>query len=247
LSQATFTPPDCVPLIVAEPERPFWGFGEIFITAAVFLVSQQFTAMLAYRQAARYLKSGAFLLAIESIAYLAVFAVLALLFARYRRPLLRSLAWIRQPFRPLHLVFVGVVLSVVTVLLEQLLRTPNVQTPFDKLLGDAPSRILIALFGVTLAPAFEELLFRGLLQPVLVQAAGVLPGILITSVIFGAVHLSQNAFIWQSGVLIALVGFVLGTVRHISGSTRASAIVHAAYNSLPCLALLLTGGQTFHK
>jgi len=67
------------------------------------------------------------------------------------------------------------------------------------------------------------------------------------SVIFGAVHLSQNAFIWQSGVLIALVGFVLGTVRHISGSTRASAIVHAAYNSLPCLALLLTGGQTFHK
>jgi len=118
LSQANFTPPDRAPLIVAEPERPFWGFGEIFITAAVFLVSQQFTAMLAYRQAAQYLKSGAFLLAIESIAYLAVFAVLALLFARYRRPLLRSLAWIRQPFRPLHLVFVGVVLSAVTVLLE---------------------------------------------------------------------------------------------------------------------------------
>jgi hypothetical protein len=235
------------PLIVAEPERPFWGFGEILVTAAVFLVSQQFTVMLAYREAERYANSGVFLLGVESIAYLAVFAALALLFARYRRPLLKSLAWIRQPFRPIHLVVVGVILSVLAVLLEELLRTPNVQTPFTKLLSDAPSRILIALFGVTLAPAFEELLFRGLLQPVLIEATGVLPGILITSVIFGAVHLSQNAFIWQSGLLIALVGFVLGTVRHISGSTRASAIVHAAYNSLPCLALLLTGGQTFHK
>jgi len=247
LTGTTLPAPDRTPLIVAEPDRPFWGFGEIFITAAVFLVAQQFTAMLAYREAERYTKSGAFLLGVESIAYLAVFGVLALLFARYRRPLFASLAWIRQPFRPVHLVFVGLILSVLTVLLEQLLRTPNVQTPFDKLLGDAPSRILIALFGVTFAPAFEELLFRGLLQPVLVEAAGVLPGILITSAIFGAVHLAQNAFIWQSGVLIALVGFVLGTVRHISGSTRASAIVHAAYNSLPCLALLLTGGQTFHK
>jgi hypothetical protein len=235
------------PLIVAEPERPFWGFGEILVTAAVFLAAQQFTVMLAYREAERYASSGVFLLGVESIAYVAVFAALALLFARYRRPLLKSLAWIRQPFRPIHLVVVGVILYVVTVLLEELLRTPNIQTPFDKLLVDTPSRILIALFGVTLAPAFEELLFRGLLQPVLIEATGVLPGILITSVIFGAVHLSQNAFIWQSGLLIALVGFVLGTVRHISGSTRASAIVHVAYNSLPCLALLLTGGQTFHK
>lgn len=235
------------PLVVAEPERPFWGFGEVFITAAVFLVAQQLTVMLAFREAGRYATSGAFLLGVEFIAYLVVFAVLALLFARYRQPLLRSLAWMRQPFKPIHLVTVGLILSVLTVVLEQVLQTPNQQTPFDKLLVDTPSRILIALFGVTFAPAFEELLFRGLLQPVLIEAAGVLPGILITSAIFGAVHLSQNAFIWQSGLLIALVGFVLGTVRHLSGSTRASAIVHAAYNSLPCLALLLSGGQNLHK
>lgn len=232
---------------MAEPERPFWGFGEVFITAAVFLVAQQLTVMLAFREAGRYATSGAFLLGVEFIAYLVVFAVLALLFARYRQPLLRSLAWMRQPFKPIHLVTVGLILSVLTVVLEQVLQTPNQQTPFDKLLVDTPSRILIALFGVTFAPAFEELLFRGLLQPVLIEAAGVLPGILITSAIFGAVHLSQNAFIWQSGLLIALVGFVLGTVRHLSGSTRASAIVHAAYNSLPCLALLLSGGQNLHK
>jgi membrane protease YdiL (CAAX protease family) len=91
---------------------------------------------------------------------------------------------------------------------------------------------------VTLGPAIEELLFRGLLQPVLIESAGVLPGIVITSVIFGSLHLAQNGFIWQSGVGIMLVGFVLGTVRHVSGSTRASTVVHIAYNSLPFLALL---------
>jgi membrane protease YdiL (CAAX protease family) len=76
---------------------------------------------------------------------------------------------------------------------------------------------------------------------------GVLPGILVTSVLFGALHLSQNAFIWQSGVLITLVGFVLGVIRHVSGSTRASAITHISYNSLPFLTLVLSGAHASPK
>jgi uncharacterized protein len=94
---------------------------------------------------------------------------------------------------------------------------------------------------VTLAPVIEELLFRGFLQPVLVDSFGVLPGILVTSVLFGALHLMQNAFIWQSGVLIMIVGFVFGVVRHVSGSTRASAITHISYNAIPFLSLILSG------
>jgi len=76
---------------------------------------------------------------------------------------------------------------------------------------------------------------------------GVLPGILVTSALFGAMHLVQNAYIWQSGLLIMLVGFVLGVVRHISGSTRASAIVHIAYNSLPFLVVILSGNPANNK
>ena len=126
-------------------------------------------------------------------------------------------------------------------ILGNLLNIPNVETPFDKLLNDTASRIGIAVFGVTLGPVIEELLFRGFLQPVVVDSFGVLPGILVTSVLFGALHLMQNAFIWQSGVLIMIVGFVLGVVRHVSGSTRASAITHIAYNALPFLTLILAG------
>jgi membrane protease YdiL (CAAX protease family) len=76
---------------------------------------------------------------------------------------------------------------------------------------------------------------------------GVFPGILVTAALFGAMHLVQNAFIWQSGLLIMLVGFVLGVVRHVSGSTRASAITHIAYNSLPFLVVLISGNPANYK
>ena len=44
-----------------------------------------------------------------------------------------------------------------------------------------------------------------------------------------------------------LVGFVLGVVRHVSGSTRASAITHIAYNSLPFLVVLISGNPANYK
>lgn len=238
------------PLYLAGPERPFWGFAELLLIVALFIPAVALGGF-AVRAAASFLhrdgSPGLALLTAEFIGYAIVFFALWLLFARYGKPLLVSLGWVRQPFRTLHLVVLGVVLAVAMLLLENVMGFPNVETPFDKLLSDTPSRIGIALFGVTLGPMIEELLFRGFLQPVMVDAIGVLPGILTTSVIFGALHLTQNAFIWQSGVIITLVGFVLGVVRHVSGSTRASTITHISYNSLPFLTLLLAGMQSSHK
>lgn len=181
------------------------------------------------------------LLIAEFIGYAIIFGALWLMFARHGQPLFKSLAWTPQPFQARHLVLLGVVLYIAVIVLGNLLGIPNTETPFDKLLTDAASRIGITLFGVTLGPIIEELLFRGFLQPVLVDSMGVFPGILFTSILFGALHLAQNADIWQSGVLITLVGFVLGVIRHVSGSTRASAITHISYNALPFLGLIVSG------
>jgi membrane protease YdiL (CAAX protease family) len=188
-------------------------------------------------------KLGFVMVMAQFLAYGIIFGVLKLLFLRHREPLLPSLAWVSQPFRPLHLIATGFALALAMVMLGSILQTPDIQTPFEKLLDDRLSRVVIALFGVTLAPVVEELLFRGFLQPVLVETIGVLPGILVTSALFGGMHLVQNADIWQSGALITIVGFVLGVIRHISGSTKASTITHIAYNSLPFLALLVGGNQ----
>jgi membrane protease YdiL (CAAX protease family) len=242
--------PSAAPVILAEPERPFWGFAEVLLIAALFLPAV-FAGSIAVQIGSAYLgkdaKLGLPLLIAEFIGYAIIFVALRLLFARHGRPLFESLAWVPHPFRPLHLVIVGMALAFVVVVLGSVLGLPNVQTPFDRLLNDPASRIAIALFGVSLGPVVEELLFRGFLQPVLADALGVFPGILATSALFGAMHLMQNAFIWQSGVLITLVGFVLGTVRHVSGSTRASTIVHVAYNSLPFLALMVSSAQQNSK
>lgn len=241
---------DAQPVILAERERPFWGYAEVFLIAALFLPAV-FAGSLVVQIATRYLHSdaklGLPLLIAQFIGYGIVFLALRILFARYGQPLLKSLAWVPQPFRPVNLAMVGVGLAVAVVLLGSLLHLPNTETPFDKLLNDPVSRIAIAIFGVTFGPVVEELLFRGFLQPVLVESMGVFPGILVTAALFGAMHLVQNAFIWQSGLLIMLVGFVLGVVRHVSGSTRASAITHIAYNSLPFLVVLISGNPANYK
>lgn len=232
------------PLYLAERERPFWGFAEVLVVAALFLPAV-WVGGRAVQAVSFYLHTnpelGLPLLIAEFIGYVIVFLALWLLFARHGKPLFESLGWVEQPFRPMHLAVLGIALAAMVVILGNLLNIPNTETPFVKLLNDRASRIGIALFGVTLGPIIEELLFRGFLQPVLVDSFGALPGILVTSVLFGALHLTQNAFIWQSGVLITIVGFVLGVVRHVSGSTRASAITHISYNALPFLDLLLSG------
>jgi uncharacterized protein len=232
------------PVYLAERERPFWGFAEVLLITALFLPAV-WVGGFAVKIASGYLHTdserGLSLLIAEFIGYGVVFIALWLLFARYGKPLLESLAWVPQPFETQHLVVLGLGLAIAVIVLGNLLGIPNVETPFDKLLNDTASRIGIAIFGVSLGPIIEELLFRGFLQPVLVDTIGVLPGILVTSMLFGYLHLAQNAFLWQSGVLITLVGFVLGVVRHVSGSTRASAITHMSYNALPFLTLVLSG------
>jgi uncharacterized protein len=235
------------PLYLAERERPFWGFAEVLLIVALFLPAI-WIGTLAVDAASASLhrdpKLGLPMLIAEFIAYVIVFVALWLLFRRHGKPLFESLGWISQPFRPLHLAVLGLALAVfVDIVLANLLNIPNTETPFDKLLSDTASRVGIALFGVTLGPVVEELLFRGFLQPVMIDSMGVFPGIAVTSLLFGALHLSQNGFIWQSGALIAIVGFVLGVVRHVSGSTRASAITHISYNTLPFLGLILSGAQ----
>lgn len=213
------------------------------LLAVAALIIAVLGAGLAVGQMAGFLhldpQSGFLLVLAEFLGYAVLFCALKLIFLRHDKPLFRSLGWVdQQTFRPLHLVVTGFVLALAMVLLGYILQTPEIQTPFEKLLADPLSRIVIAIFGITLGPVVEELLFRGFLQPVLVDHFGALPGILGTSVLFGAMHLIQNANLWQSGFLIAIVGFVLGVIRHISGSTKASAITHIAYNSLPFLALL---------
>ena len=245
MKNPTFSPP----LVLAEQEVPFWGFGEIFVCAASFLVALNVLGATAEHFLGHVAKLGTWAVADEFTAYLIMFAVLKLFFARQGQPLLRSIAWVKTSFEATPLVVSGLLLFAVGVVLQFILRMPDsAQTPFEKMLAsDRFSLVAITLFGVTAGPVIEELLFRGLLQPVAIYATGVLPGILITSAIFAAMHLPQNGGVWQRGVIIGIAGFGFGVIRHVTGSTRASSIAHIAYNTLPFAVTLLQGTQPTHK
>ena len=81
-----------------------------------------------------------------------------------------------------------------------------------------------------IAPAVEELLFRGFLFPVIERANGTRAAVLGTSVLFSLLHAQQYGWNWQNLVVLSYVGIVFGTVRAISGSLVPSTLIHASYN-----------------
>jgi membrane protease YdiL (CAAX protease family) len=167
----------------------------------------------------------------QFLGYLFLFCALAaLLRLEYERPFWRSLGW-RWPKLPIPtIVAAGMALAFTIAILGALLKTPETPGPMRELLENRTSLILVAIFGSTLGPLCEELSFRGFMQPLFIRSLGVAPGILLSGVAFGLVHLPQYGFTWQHGILITLAGAAFGWMRWMSGSTLGSAIMHSAYN-----------------
>ena len=171
------------------------------------------------------------------------FALYLLLHVHYQRPFWQSLRWVRTRPGVSRTVLYGFVMAFVVALLGAALHTPDIHTPMKDLLSDRSSVVLIAIFAVTLGPLCEELAFRGFLQPVLVRSFGPAAGIVLAAIPFGVLHLSQYGGSWRHGLLITVAGIGFGWLRQVSGSTRAAAIMHAAYNFIFFAALFSQGGN----
>ncbi|MDH1261476.1 CPBP family intramembrane metalloprotease [Pseudomonas sp. GD03944] len=86
--------------------------------------------------------------------------------------------------------------------------------------------------GVTVLA--EELLFRGLLQTRLVQWLGPWPGVLLTALLFGAVHAPFSPLF---AVIAGIAGLGYGLVFHYSGRLSLAIALHLAVNLLHLLLL----------
>ena len=151
------------------------------------------------------------------LGYAALYASLAfLLRLEYERPFWRSLGFRQPSVRMPTIVALGSILALSLAVLGGLLRTPDTPTLMKEILNDRASLIAAAIFGVTLGPLCEELAFRGLMQPLFVRSLGVAPGIFLSGLGFGLLHLPQYGYTWQHGVLITLAGCGLGWMRWIS-------------------------------
>jgi membrane protease YdiL (CAAX protease family) len=107
------------------------------------------------------------------------------------------------------------------------------------LTAPAPWFLRAALFFIVIivAPVFEEIVFRGVLLPVLVRCAGFWPGIILISLIFGGLHLHLPSFLPL--FLLSLV-FCLAYAR--TKSLWVPIGMHMAFNGVTVILLLLMGG-----
>ena len=235
-----------------KPERwPFWSYTDLLYFIGFALPSLLGGALLVKVIAALLhlnVQHKIFeLLPAQFTGYGILFFLLWALFKlEYDRPLWSSLGWVKSSRNLAVTAGWGFLLAIGVALLSAAMHTPDVESPMKELLSDRTSIILVGVFGVTLGPFFEEMIFRGFMQPLFVRSLGVIPGIIAAAVPFGLLHLQQYAFSWRHGLLITLAGAAFGWVRHISRSTRASIFMHAAYNSTFFLALAFQGKNLPH-
>jgi membrane protease YdiL (CAAX protease family) len=118
--------------------------------------------------------------------------------------------------------------------------------PIEELFHSRPTVILLMFFGILVAPLVEETMFRGFLYPIFARYFGIGAGVIVTGVLFGAMHAQQLWGGWgQIGLLIG-VGILLTWVRARTGTVTASYFMHLGYNSFLFLGFFAATGGLRH-
>jgi membrane protease YdiL (CAAX protease family) len=88
-------------------------------------------------------------------------------------------------------------------------------------------RAYMLFMAVVLAPLFEEMLFRGIALPVLVRRFGPVPGILMVSLCFAAIHHHLPSL---AALFLLAVTLSLAYIR--SGSLIVPVVIHSLFNAV---------------
>jgi uncharacterized protein len=229
------------------PERrePVWDYLDLALFLGAILPSLALAAL--FLRTTRLVAPALFgsdavrTLLFQSFMYVFLVGALYLVVAgRYGEPFLPSLGWTFPIPHAFIVLAAGPALTIALSALGVLLRAPLDSSQIEVLIKSRASLAAIILFGVILAPIFEEMLFRGFLLPLLVRSMGPVLGILLTAVPFALLHGAQNHWAWQPVLLIGIAGIAFGYVRYKTKSTTAAFLMHSAYNAMGFLGYTLT-------
>lgn len=165
----------------------------------------------------------------------ALFALSRLLRARYGVGL-RAALHLDAPRRVGHYAALGLGTALFVSVLGHLLKLSEMDMPMKDFIRSDMDLIVVGIGAVTFGPLFEELIFRGFLQPLFGKLLGILPGVVATSLLFALPHGPQYGWHWQHLLVITSAGAVFGFIRWRAASTTASTIAHAAYNAFLVIA-----------
>jgi hypothetical protein len=140
------------------------------------------------------------------------------------------------------LVPLGVVLSIVVAIASIKIKVPH-DAPVMDLFKNATLAWVATAYGTLIAPAIEEIFFRGFLLPSIGLYTGNIVSAALTSAVFALLHAEQTGFAWGAVAILFCVSLVLCAVRLLFRSVAASTLVHVSYNSMLFLSLIhATGG-----
>lgn len=240
----------------AAPERePAWGYRDVFyfllycagalgMALVVALVAAELIELIVGASLFAEDSPGRIyvVLGIQALWWLLILGGLfGIVSIKYGRPFWRSLGWRWTEEPPWGFATAGVVMAFAVAGATHLLPMPEEELPIERLLENRASLIALAAFGVLIAPALEELVFRGFLFPVIERSHGPVAAVLATSALFAVLHAQQYGGHWQILSLLFLVGCALGTVRARTGVTATSTLMHAAYNATLFAGLFAAG------
>ncbi len=257
------------------------NFGHLLLLAALALVGVVMASILFYAGVHIHLfgvtsmqQAGTdihYILGVEGLIYLFTFGASVLVFPMFwHKSFFAGLQWNGATAVRLRgrLVSAALVCFALAWLNGYLLPGPT-NTPIEKIFRSPGAAWMLFAFGVTFAPFFEEMLFRGFLLPALCTAydwvaeqithkpalpllenghpqwtlPAMVVGAIATSIPFAAMHAEQTGYAVGPFLLLVGVSLLLCTVRLVARSLAASTLVHACYNFLLfSLMLICTGG-----
>ncbi len=189
-----------------------------------------------------------FTIPVMGLGYACVAGISILLFTRaWGRPFLEGICWnfdVAKKYAG-RLFLVGIVLAALIQLASNFLPVPK-DLPVDSFFRTPLDAWMVALFGSFVAPAFEELAFRGFLYPALRRWTGMVGAAVLTSLPFALLHAQQVGHAFSPLLMVFIVSLALTAVRQRTGSVAASALVHATYNLSIFFAVFYASGGFQH-
>jgi uncharacterized protein len=228
-------------LIATNQQTPFWSWRDILVGGLLglplFIAAASISALVVAVLPGD--KPKAIMLLVPQFAGFAAGLIpfIFLFRVRYDRPLWRSMNFSLAPGEWYRSLVSGIGLAALVMVTAVLLKPPRIYSPIQELMNDPASAPFLAIAAITAAPLFEELFFRGLLQPLLIRDLGIILGLTFSALPFALLHGPEFSWSWRHILLIAIAGTGFAVKRYTSGSTGAATITHAAYNAV------ITGGH----
>ena len=238
------------------PRDPVWGGGDVAVLVAVAF----FALILCGIVIALYLiayhpkqkpeeVAGLPLLSIlaQTLVSAAIFGAMYRMVARrYCRPFWDAVRW-KWPDANLALACAtgGVALALLVDFASAFVPVPK-SLPIHKLFATTVSAYALAGYGILIAPVIEELFFRGFLFPVLARRSGVPAAVLLTSLAFMLIHISQLGGAWVPLLILFVVGTAFTLARAWSGSVAVPYLMHVGYNLTLFAGLFFSTGYFRH-